>query len=94
MPVLYANHSWSDRALTEVHVREFRVGHGLRSLFLAIRAKRNESGSLPALFLALARYKAVVGLRFEGQPGMSGPYLAFMGEECEATHFHCPPVFT
>ena len=23
MPVLYANHSWSDRALTEVHVREF-----------------------------------------------------------------------
>src|SRR5438477_12671067 len=26
MPVIYANHSWSTRALTEVHVREFRVG--------------------------------------------------------------------
>ncbi len=26
MPVIYANHSWRIRALTEVHVREFRVG--------------------------------------------------------------------
>src|SRR5216684_822094 len=29
MPVPYANHSWSSRALTEVHVQEFRVGRGL-----------------------------------------------------------------
>ncbi len=38
MPVLYANHSWSNRALTEVHVREFRVGRGLVGLWIVLRS--------------------------------------------------------
>src|SRR5882724_12239227 len=58
MLVLYANHSWSDRALTEVHVREFWVGRGF---CVGVEGKRRAPTRRCG---ALAVRKRCVPLRF------------------------------